>query len=179
MPQLPDPHRVDPRRVDPARVHPHHVDRHRARPARTTWGRALWAALGALCVAIGLIGVVLPGLPTTPFLILAAACFLRSSQALYDRLLGHPRFGPLVRDFREGKGLTRRVKLLALALMWIFVLFALGPGLPAGNLWMRALVGAAALVGTASILCLSTRQPDTSDPPAERSASVRSDEGVG
>jgi uncharacterized protein len=142
MPQLPDPHRIDP---------------HRARPARTAWGRALWAALGVLCVTVGLIGVVLPGLPTTPFLILAAACFLRSSQKLYDRVLGHPRFGPLVRDFREGKGLPLRVKVWALALMWIFVLFALGPGLPDGRWELRAMVGVAAVIGTVYLIHLPTR----------------------
>jgi len=93
---------------------------HLARPARSRLARAGWAGLGFACVAVGAVGVVLPGLPTTPFLILAAACFVRSSQALYDRLLAHPRFGPLVRDFREGRGIPARVKLFALALMWLF-----------------------------------------------------------
>ena len=50
------------------------------------------------------LGVVLPGLPTTPFLLVAAACFVRSSQRLYDRLLAHPVFGPLVRDYRDVDG---------------------------------------------------------------------------
>jgi uncharacterized membrane protein YbaN (DUF454 family) len=145
------------------------TDPHRERPARTAWGRGLWAGLGVLCVAVGLIGVVLPGLPTTPFLILAAACFLRSSQELYDRVLGHPRFGPLVRDFREGKGLPLRVKVWALALMWIFVLFALGPGLPEGRWELRAIVGSAAVIGTAYLIHLPTRpRAPTSSPPQKR-----------
>jgi uncharacterized membrane protein YbaN (DUF454 family) len=135
-------------------------DPHRARPARSAWGRALWAALGVACVGVGLVGIVLPGLPTTPFLILAAACFLRSSQKLYDRVLGHPRFGPLVRDYREGRGLPLRVKAWALSLMWIFVLFALIWGLPAGNWWLRAIVGVAALIGTVYLIQLPTRRVD-------------------
>ena len=146
------------------------TDPHRARPARTAWGRALWAALGVLCVAIGVLGVVLPGLPTTPFLILAAACFLRSSQKLYDRVLNHPRFGPLVRDFREGKGLPLRVKVWALALMWIFVLFALGPGLPDGRWELRAVVGVAALIGTVYLLHVPTRARVASPPPPREPA---------
>lgn len=145
-------------------------DPHLARPARTAWGRALWAALGVACVAVGLVGVVLPGLPTTPFLILAAACFLRSSQKLYDRVLGHPRFGPLVRDYREGKGLPRRVKVWALILMWIFVLFALGPGLPSGRWELRAIVGVAALIGTAYLVRLPTRAQASAAPPPREPA---------
>jgi uncharacterized membrane protein YbaN (DUF454 family) len=112
------------------------------------------------CVTVGVVGVVLPGLPTTPFLILAAACFVRSSQTLYDRLLAHRRFGPLVRDYRDGLGIPARVKALATGLMWLFVLFALGPGLPEGNVWLRAVVAAAALIGTTYLLRLPTRRAD-------------------
>ena len=144
---------------------------HLARPARSRLARAGWAGLGFACVAVGAVGVVLPGLPTTPFLILAAACFVRSSQALYDRLLAHPRFGPLVRDFREGRGIPARVKLFALALMWLFVLFALGPGLPPGNAGLRVVVAAAALIGTAYLLWIPTRRPQARVAPSvEREA---------
>jgi hypothetical protein len=135
-------------------------DPHRARPARSRPARAAWAALGLVCVVLGGVGIVLPGLPTTPFLLLAAACFVRSSQSLYDRLLGHRRFGPLVRDYREGLGIPARIKALALLLMWVFVLFALGPGLPEGNLALRVVVGAAALIGSAYLLVLPTRRAD-------------------
>jgi uncharacterized membrane protein YbaN (DUF454 family) len=140
------------------------MDPHRARPARSRLARSAWAALGLACVVLGLVGVVLPGLPTTPFLILAAACFVRSSQTLYDRLLAHRRFGPLVRDYRDGLGVPARVKALALGLMWVFVLFALGPGLPPGIPWLRASVALAALIGTAYLLRLPTRRPDALAP---------------
>ena len=81
----------------------------------------MWAGLGFVFVGIGGVGIVLPGLPTTPFLILAAACFARSSQRLYDKLLAHRMFGPLIRDYREGRGIPRRAKFLSLGMMWIFV----------------------------------------------------------
>jgi uncharacterized membrane protein YbaN (DUF454 family) len=126
---------------------------------------------------VGAVGVVLPGLPTTPFLILAAACFVRSSQALYDRLLADRRFGPLVRDYRDGLGIPARVKALALGLMWVFVLIALGPGLPAGNPWLRAIVAVAAVIGTGYLLRLPTRRADEdadAPPPSTAAAPVAS-----
>lgn len=76
--------------------------------------RGVWLALGLLFTAAGLIGVVLPLLPTTPFLILAAACFARSSPRLEARILNDPRFGPLVREWRVRGAIPPRAKLLAI-----------------------------------------------------------------
>jgi len=71
--------------------------------------------LGFLCVGLATLGVVLPGLPTTPFLLLAAACFARSSERFYGWLLGNPVFGPMIRDWRETRSMSRRSKAIALA----------------------------------------------------------------
>jgi len=73
---------------------------------------------------LGGLGVLLPGLPTTPFLILAAACYIRSSQKLYDWLIANKTFGPYLKDYREGKGIPRRAKKIALVMMTIFVGYA-------------------------------------------------------
>ena len=79
--------------------------------------RAAWLAAGFLFLGIAIVGVVLPVLPTTPFLLLAAACFARSSRRFYDWLLNHPSFGPLVREWREHRSIPWRTKLFAIALM--------------------------------------------------------------
>lgn len=71
-----------------------------ARGYRAAAVRGLWLAAGLAFVALGFVGVFLPVLPTTPFLILAAACFARSSQRLEAWLLDHRHFGPLLRDWR-------------------------------------------------------------------------------
>ena len=89
--------------------------------------RGVFLVLGIGFVALGFIGAFLPVLPTTPFLILAAACFARSSPRLERRLLHHPRFGPLLRDWRARGAIPRRAKLLALGGMALgFALFWFG-----------------------------------------------------
>jgi uncharacterized membrane protein YbaN (DUF454 family) len=79
--------------------------------------RLAWLAAGLVFLGIAIVGVVLPVLPTTPFLLLAAACFARSSQRFYDWLLNHRSFGPLVREWREHRSIPWRTKLFAIALM--------------------------------------------------------------
>ncbi|MGD2064395.1 MAG: YbaN family protein [Nitrospirota bacterium] len=77
--------------------------------------RALLIVLGFLCVGLAAVGIALPGLPTTPFLLLAAACFARSSERFYQWLLGNRVFGPMIRDWRETRSMSRRSKAIALA----------------------------------------------------------------
>ena len=84
----------------------------------------LWVFLGCLFVGLGAIGAVIPGMPTTVFLVLAAACFIRSSQKLYDWLIANKTFGPYLKDYREGKGIPLRAKIVALVMIVVFVSFA-------------------------------------------------------
>jgi len=92
--------------------------------------RVLWLGLGGLFLGLGLLGVVLPVLPTTPFLLLAAGCFARSSPRLHRWLLGHPVFGPPIRNWEENGAISRRAKRLAAGSMVAVLVVSVGLGLP-------------------------------------------------
>ena len=77
----------------------------------------LWFAAGLVSVGIGGIGVVVPGLPTTVFFIVAAGCFARSNPRFEQWILNLPRIGPLVRDHRAGLGMPRRAKVVAVTMI--------------------------------------------------------------
>ena len=83
--------------------------------------RYLLLTLGWLSVLLGVIGIFLPVLPTTPFLLLAAACFMRSSARFYNWLVSHPRLGPWIHDYLEGQGIPLRGKVYAISLMWLSI----------------------------------------------------------
>src|SRR5262245_65447485 len=73
--------------------------------------------VGFAAVGIGMVGIVVPGLPTTGFFVLAAACFARSSPRFERWVLDLPSVGPLVRDYRDGLGMPRLAKVIAIAMM--------------------------------------------------------------
>lgn len=75
-------------------------------------------AVGWLSVVLGVIGIFVPVLPTTPFLLLAAACFVRSSRRFYLWLVNHRHLGPWIRDYLEGNGIPLKGKVYAIGLMW-------------------------------------------------------------
>lgn len=89
--------------------------------ASQVWLRWLLMGCGWLCVVLGVIGAFLPVMPTTPFLLLAAACFVRSSKRFYIWLVTHRWLGPWVRDYLEGEGIPLKGKVYAIASMWIGV----------------------------------------------------------
>jgi len=87
--------------------------------------RALWLAVGLVCVGLGAIGIVLPILPTTPFLLAAAACFCKSSTRMYDWLLSNRWFGEYIRNYREVGGFLCGQRLLRLRLCGLRLVFQL------------------------------------------------------
>jgi len=80
--------------------------------------------VGTFFVGLGIIGIFLPILPTTPFLLLAAACFARSSRRFYNWLLNNRWFGNYIKNYREGKGVPLKVKVLSISLLWITIIFS-------------------------------------------------------
>ena len=85
--------------------------------------RVLLMACGTLCVAFGVLGMFVPVLPTTPFLLLAAICYARSSERFYHWLLNNPWFGEYIKNYREGRGIPLREKILALVALWLTIGF--------------------------------------------------------
>ncbi|MBB4821474.1 uncharacterized membrane protein YbaN (DUF454 family) [Pseudomonas alcaligenes] len=94
------------------------------RQSRNPAVRYVLLVVGWLAVALGVIGIFLPVLPTTPFLLLAAACFVRSSQRFYLWLVNHKHLGPWIRDYLEGNGIPLKGKVYAIGLMWISIAFS-------------------------------------------------------
>ncbi len=108
-------------------------------------GRWLWFAAGWCAVGLGGLGIVVPGLPTTVFFIVAASCFARSSPRFEQWVLGLPRIGPMVADHRAGLGMPRRAKAWAIGMMLVFAgasaVFALENVAVAGGIIGLVLVG--------------------------------------
>lgn len=75
--------------------------------------------LGSVALTLGMIGIVLPILPTTPFLLLASFCYLRSSKQLYQWLINHKLLGPVIKNYMVHKAVTKRAKTCALIFLWI------------------------------------------------------------
>ena len=109
--------------------------------------RILLIILGSIFVAIGAIGILVPGLPTTPFMILAAACYIRSSNKLYNWLIKNKLFGKHIKNIREGKGIPIRVKIFAQVMMTTFIFLAIIPFSPISvpNLFIKIIIFLAGL----------------------------------
>ena len=81
--------------------------------------------IGIIAVVLAVLGVFLPLLPTTPFLLLASACFARGSDKLHGWLLNNKLFGTALRDFEQGKGMPLKAKITALVLLWVSLAYSM------------------------------------------------------
>jgi uncharacterized membrane protein YbaN (DUF454 family) len=117
--------------------------------ARSPLVRAAYVVAGLLCVGLGGLGVIVPGLPTTVFFIAGAACFTRSSERLELWVLTLPGVGQMVQDHRAGLGMPRRSKLVAVASIVTFSLIAV---LVLDSWIVRAVVAVAAATGVGVVM---------------------------
>lgn len=102
--------------------------------------RYLWATLGLICLALGLVGVVLPLLPTVPFLLLASFFFARSSSRLHNWLISHPTFGPLIDDWNTSGAIRPSAKRMATVSIALVFLISVVFGAPTKVLIIQSVV---------------------------------------
>jgi len=100
--------------------------------------RILLIIIGTLCVILAVVGIMLPVLPTTPFLLLAAVCYARSSQRFYDWLMNNALFGTYIRNYREGRGIPLKQKIITILLLWLSIGYAVV--FVAQHWWLRVLL---------------------------------------
>ncbi|MCL4676725.1 MAG: DUF454 family protein [Pararhodobacter sp.] len=118
--------------------------------------RVIWTIAGGLALVLGLVGVVLPLLPTTPLLLLAAFCFARTSPRLEMWLVEHPRLGPPIRDWRAEGAISTRGKILALIGISVTFALSLVLGLPGHVLLIQAVT-----LGAVTLFIVTRPRPGT------------------
>ena len=87
--------------------------------------KSFYVIVGTICVALGAIGIFLPILPTTPFLLLAAACYCRGSERMLKWLVNNKYFGSYIKNYREGKGISAKNKTIAITTLWITIFLSI------------------------------------------------------
>jgi len=121
--------------------------------------------LGSLSLGVGIVGIFVPGLPTTVFLLGAAACYARSSDRMYDWMLEHRVFGKYIKNYRKHKAMPIKSKIIALTVMWAMIL--LSAGFLIENIIVKIIVIIAGLIGTIAILLVKTMRRSMEDESGE------------
>lgn len=114
--------------------------------------------LGLLSLLLGLIGVLLPLLPTTPFVLLSAGLFAKGSTRLHHWLINHRLFGKLIKDFDENKIIPLHAKIIAISMLWVSILYAIIV-VATGKLWLQILLASIATAVTIHISRYKSRIP--------------------
>ncbi len=116
--------------------------------------RVLFIIAGVLCIILAGLGVLLPGLPATPFLLLASFFFARSSKKMHDWLINHKVFGPILSDFLDRKGIRLHIKIVSLVMMWSMMLVSVFYLID--NVTIKYVAMSGAVIGTFAILRYKT-----------------------
>lgn len=132
--------------------------------SRYAWLRWVYRVFGALAIVLGVLGYILPGLPGTVFILIAAYFFGQSSPRFYNWIMNHRAFGRMVRDFRAGKGIPKWVKIYAPLMIVVFSGWSIYlVGVTVGKAWIAVCIFAVAAYGVYYILRQPTRKPDAVD----------------
>ncbi|HIZ88063.1 MAG TPA: YbaN family protein [Candidatus Coprenecus pullistercoris] len=115
----------------------------------------LLIVLGAVSLGFGVAGMFLPVLPTTPFLLLTAWCWLKGSPRLHAWLMSQPKLGPYIRDFQEHKCISRKVKTISVITLWLTITLSI---VLVHQLWLRILLAIIAIGVTWHILSFKTKK---------------------
>lgn len=118
--------------------------------------KIFYISIGTVSLALGILGIVLPLLPTTPFLLLASACYVRGSERLHRRLMEHRVLGPYIQAFRNGEGIPLRGKICALLFLWASLAYSAWM-VPRPWVWLLLLIPGIGV--TTYLLRLPTRPP--------------------
>ena len=119
--------------------------------------KLLLTVLGSIALGLAILGLFLPLLPTTPFLLLASACYVRSSDRLHDWLLSNRVFGKYIDNLHHNRGIPLRAKVMALLLMWASLAYS---AYVVGPIWAKALLAVPGIGVTIYLLRMKTLRPD-------------------
>jgi Uncharacterized protein conserved in bacteria len=117
--------------------------------------RIVCIIVGTISLILGVVGIFVPLLPTTPFLLLTAYLYLKGSPKWYDRLISQPKLGPYILNYQKNKVIPKRVKITSLTFLWASILFCIFFVVP--SLWLKILLLLIAVGVSIHILRLRTK----------------------
>lgn len=120
--------------------------------------RGLLIGAGTVCTGLGIVGVFVPILPTTPFLLLAAACYVRASERFYQWLVNNRILGAYVRNYIDGRGIPIKIKIFTIVLLWLTI--GLTTALAVQNTVVRIILFCVAIGVTAHIALIKKRKAE-------------------
>ncbi|NTU61725.1 MAG: DUF454 domain-containing protein [Caldiserica bacterium] len=119
--------------------------------------KAILIAAGYLFLGLGIIGAFVPVLPTTPFVLLAAACFMKSSSRLHTWLSGHRIFGSIILNYTKNKSSEKKTKIIAICVLWFSI--GISATLLSESIWIKLFLLVVAVAVTVHLLLLKTASP--------------------
>ena len=130
--------------------------------------KAVLIFAGTMCLALGVLGMILPLLPTTVFLLMAAYCYSRSSERFHNWLLNNRWCGAYISNYKSGKGISMRQKISTIALLWVSISFSIW--MLSAGFWLTLLLVAIAVGVSLHLILLKTYRPEGTPAGAQVSA---------